>query len=144
MTSRLGDPKLAILLALAIILSVAGLWAALRGLAPSPIPPAMVSVTMRIETAGWNLSYEATTANNTVLRLLLEASAVRGFPVQHQYWEVLGASKVNAINGIRDGAGGLFWQYWVNGAYGQVGADRQALVDGDAVLWRHAPYPPEA
>ncbi len=144
MTARLGDPKLALLVALAVILSVAGLYAALRALAPAPVPPATVSVTLEIEAAEWSLSYQATTSNNTVLNLLLEASAVEGFPIQYQYWEDLGASKVNAINRIHDGAGGLFWQYWVNGAYGQVGADRYILADGDAVLWRHTVYPPEA
>ncbi|MFQ5987007.1 MAG: DUF4430 domain-containing protein [Thermoplasmata archaeon] len=144
MTARLGDPRLALLLALAIVLSVAGLWAALRALAPAPVPPATVSVTMHIETGDWDLFYSATSTNNTVLSFLLEASAEKGFPVQYQYWEDLGASKVNGINRIRDGSGGLFWQYWVNGAYGQVGADRYILADGDAVLWRHAVYPPEA
>lgn len=141
--TRWGSPKVALVLVLAIVLSVAGLYAALRALAPAPIPPATVSVTLHIEAADWNLSYTATTNNNTVLSLLLEASAAERFSVQYLYWEDLGASKVNAINGMRDGAGGLFWQYWVNGEYGQVGADRQILTDGDAVLWRHTVYPPE-
>ncbi|MFQ6013302.1 MAG: DUF4430 domain-containing protein [Thermoplasmata archaeon] len=141
MTARLGDPKLALLVALAIVLSVAGLWAALRAQAPAPIPPATVSVTMRIETADWVLSYGATTSNNTVLSFLLEASAVQGFPVQYQYWEDLGASRVNAINGVHDGEGGLFWLYWVNGEFAGVGADRYILEDGDAVLWHHTTPP---
>ncbi len=140
---RWGEPKVALLLALAIILSVAGLWGALRLIAPAPVPPALVSVTLIIEATGWDVSYEATSTNNTVLSFLLEAAEVRGFEIQHQYWEPLGASKVDAINGIRDGAGGLFWQYWVNGIYGDVGANRYILADGDAVLWRHTVFPPE-
>jgi hypothetical protein len=143
LTSRLGDPKLAFLVAVVVVLSVAGLYAALRALAPAPVPPATVSVTLQIEAADWNLSYAATTTNNTVLGLLVEASAVEGFPIQYQYWEDLGASRVDVINGIRNGAGGLWWQYWVNGDYGPVGAGRYILADGDAVLWRHTVYPPE-
>ncbi|MEE9163509.1 MAG: DUF4430 domain-containing protein [Thermoplasmata archaeon] len=141
--NRWGEPKVALLLALAIVLSVAGLWAALGALTPSPIPPATVSVTLRIESAGWTVTHAATSTNNTVLSFLLETADVRGFEVQHQYWEPLGASKVDAINGIPDGAGGLFWQYWVNGVYGDVGANRYILADGDAVLWRHTVFPPE-
>ncbi len=141
--NRWGEPKVALLLALAIVLSVAGLWAALRLIAPAPVPPALVSVSLTIESTGWDISYEATSTNNTVLSFLVEAAEVRGFEVQHQYWEPLGASKVDAINGIRDGAGGLFWQYWVNGVYGDVGANRYILADGDAVLWRHTVFPPE-
>ncbi len=141
--NRWREPKVAFLLALAIVLAVAGLWLALTALAPAPIPSATVSVMLRIESTGWDVSYSATSRNNTVLSFLLEAAEVRGFEVQHQYWELLGASKVDAINGIRDGAGGLFWQYWVNGVYGDVGANRYILADEDAVLWRHTFFPPE-
>ncbi|MFQ5919838.1 MAG: DUF4430 domain-containing protein [Thermoplasmata archaeon] len=141
--SRWGDPRIALLLVLAIVLSIAGLWAALQSFAPSPVPPASVAVTLRIEANDWNASYAATSTNNTVLSFLLEAADIRGFEVEHQYWEPLGASKVDAINGIHDGSGGLFWQYWVNGIYGDVGANRYILADGDAVLWRHTIFPPE-
>ena len=144
MTGRLGDPKLALLLALAIVFAVAGLLVALQALGPSPVPASTVTVTLQIESADWSLSHRATTTNNTVLRFLLEAADSRGFSVQWTFSELYQAAYVAAINGIRDGAGGLFWQYWVNGAYGQVGADGYPLADGDAVLWRHAPYPPEA
>jgi hypothetical protein len=135
--NRWGEPKVALLLALAIVLSVAGLWAALRVIAPAPVPPALVSVTLRIEATGWNVSYETTSTNNTVLSFLLEAATAHDFAVQYRYSELLGASRVTLINGIRDGAGGLFWLYWVNGVYGPVGADRYILANGDAVLWRH-------
>ena len=142
--TRWGSPKVALLLVLVVGLAVAGLWLGLRALTPAPIPPGTVSVTLRIEATGWNTSYAAASSNNTVLTFLLEAAASQGFAVQHQHWESLGASKVDAINGIRDGAGGLFWQYWVNGVYGDVGANRYILADGDAVLWRHTVFPPEA
>ncbi len=141
--NRWGEPKVALLLALAIVLSVAGLWAALRVIAPAPVPPALVSVTLRIEATGWNVSYAATSTNNTVLSFLLEAATAHDFAVQYRYSELLGASRVTLINGIRDGGGGLFWLYWVNGVYGPVGADRYILANGDAVLWRHTSPPLE-
>lgn len=137
----LSERRMALLLALAIVLSIAGLWAALRVLAPSPVPTGTVSVTLRIEAAGWTDSYAATTTNNTVLSFLLEAATAHDFAVQYHYSELLGASRVTSIGGIRDGVGGLFWLYWVNGVYGQVGADRKGLADGDAVLWRHTSPP---
>ncbi len=142
MTGRLGDPKLALFLALAIVLAIAGLLAALQALGPSPVPPSTVTATLQIESTDWNLSYRATTTNNTVLGFLLEAADTQGFSVHWTLNELYQAAYIDAINGVPDGAGGLFWQYWVNGAYGQVGADRYMLADGDAVLWRHAPYPP--
>lgn len=142
--SRWGEPKVAVLLALAIVLSIAGLWTTLRLIAPAPVPPALVSVTLTVEATDWGVSYRATSTNNTVLSFLLEAATARDFAVQYQYSELLGASRVTDINGIQDGAGGLFWLYWVNGGYGQVGADRYILADGDAVLWRHTSPPTEA
>lgn len=136
------DRQLAIVLVLVLVLAIAGIWGALRALAPAPAPTGIVTAHLTIETRDWTLTYEATTTNTTVLTFLLEAADRRGFEVEYTLWPELGAL-VTAIQGVRDGQDGLWWQYWVNGVYADMGADRYVLRDGDAVLWWHTTYPPE-
>lgn len=42
---------------------------------------------------------------------------------------------VESIDGKTNGAGNKYWQYLVNGAMPQVGADKFELNDGDFVEW---------
>ncbi|MFA5892237.1 MAG: DUF4430 domain-containing protein [Actinomycetota bacterium] len=49
---------------------------------------------------------------------------------------------VESINGSANGQGTLWWQYWVNDAYGDFGADRKVLSEGNPVLWVFRAYPP--
>lgn len=133
----------AVLLGIGIASGLAGLWFLLGMFPPVAAPTGTAFVSLNIEAPGWNLSYAAETTNRTVLSFLMEAGEYRGFAVTWTLWESLSAAKVDTINGLRDGQGGLYWQYWVNGEYGGVGADRYILDDGDRVMWRFTSYPPE-
>ncbi len=133
----------ALLLAIVIASALGSLWFLLGFFPPVAAPTGSVLVSLNVEAPGWTLSYAAETMNRTVLGFLLEASESRGFAVEWTQWESLGATKVDAINGFRDGQGGRYWQYWVNGQYGNIGADRYLLEDGDHVLWKYTTYPPE-
>lgn len=135
--TRLSDRALAVLLVAAVSLGIVGIWGGLQLLRPSPPATEEVSVSLRVEAEGWQEVYAATTENNTVLGLLLEAGERRGFAVAYEHDSVLDAVYVTAINGVDDGEGGRFWQYWVNGEYAAVGADWYVLEDGDAVVWHH-------
>ena len=42
---------------------------------------------------------------------------------------------VTSIGG-RSGGGGVYWQYWINGEYAQVGASAYEIRDGDRIEWR--------
>lgn len=139
-----GEKRAAVFLTVGIVLALALLWTLLGLLPRFEAPSGIVDVQLSIEAPGWSLAYAANTTNRTVLSFLLEASAIRGFEVEWTYWDTLQAAKVDAINGIRDGQGGLYWQYWVNDVYGNVGADRYVLQNGNHVIWRFTTFPPEA
>ncbi len=133
----------ALILGIVIAGALAGLWVLLGMFPPVATPTIPAFVTVDIKAPGWNISYAAETTNRTVLSFLLEAGESMGFAVEWNRWESLSAVKVDAIKGLRDGQGGLYWQYWVNGDYGSVGADRHVLEDGDHIVWRFTTYPPE-
>lgn len=133
----------AVLLGIVIASALAGLWFLLGMFPPVAAPTSPAFVSLDIEAPGWTVSYAAETRNRTVLSFLLEAGESRGFAVEWSHWESLTAAKVDAIKGLRDGQGGLYWQYWVNGEYGDVGADQYVLEDDDHVVWRFTTYPPE-
>ncbi|NHJ13232.1 MAG: DUF4430 domain-containing protein [Candidatus Thorarchaeota archaeon] len=47
-----------------------------------------------------------------------------------------GFAFVNSIEGISNSLeDGLWWQYWVNGDYGQIAANQYEIQDNDHVLW---------
>lgn len=83
-----------------------------------------------------------TTSNRTVFGALMEAARPchGNFTVRWTYWAQYDSVLVDEINGIRNGEDGRYWQYWVNGEYGNVGADRYVLKGGEVVEWRFTSY----
>ncbi len=43
---------------------------------------------------------------------------------------------IEGINGFKNGEGGRYWQYWVNGKYSQVGASALNPNPGDQISWK--------
>ncbi len=136
MVPKLSERAQAFVFASILIASVAGLYAAAQSLQPPPVRAYTVSSPyLDIEGSGWRVDYRpSSTANNTVFLLLLEASAALQFSVYYQFYQLPQGVFVIAINGTANGQGG-YWQYWVDGVYGDVAADHRALHDHDVVLW---------
>lgn len=141
---KVSERLQAIVFVAVLVAAVAGLWAATQMAYAPPMPRGVVTASVFVEGAGWSFAYEdVTTANVTAFAFLLEGAAAYGLEVRWtQYGPPLDAVLVTAIGPDRNGEGGSWWQYWVNGVYGQVGADRVSLADGDVVLWRFTTYPP--
>lgn len=45
---------------------------------------------------------------------------------------------VEQIGEKKNGDGGRYWQYWINGNYAKVGADAYGVNSGDSILWKFA------
>lgn len=138
MVRKLSERTQALLLVVVLGGSIAGLYGYIQATQPAPVRAASVTgVGLLIEGAGWTIAYgPVTTTNNTVFGILLEASARLHFSVEDVQYNLPDAVLVTAINGSSNGQGGLFWQYWVDGVYGNVGADHYALTNGAQVVWR--------
>ncbi len=138
MARKLSERTQAILLVVVLGTAIAGVYGWVQATQPPPVAPGTVTgVSLLVEGPGWNLSYgPVTTTNNTAFALLEEASQRLHFAVNVTHYNLPDAVFVTAINGATNGQGGLFWQYWVDGTYGNVGADHYALLDGAQVLWR--------
>ncbi|UCF08490.1 MAG: DUF4430 domain-containing protein [Thermoplasmata archaeon] len=128
-------------LAFAVVLAVAfmGLWALAEYIEeadePEPID-SPINVTLRIDYGEKMDEYHMLTLNNTVYSLLLEGAASCNFSVGYTFWPGYDAVFINAINGTQNGEGGLWWQYYVNDDYGEVGCDKKEIFEGDVVEWR--------
>lgn len=93
-------------------------------------------VSLDVNGASWSIHYgPVTTTNNTAFGILLEAARHMGFSVHWVNYTLPAGVFVISINGSANGQGGEFWQFWVNGVYGDAAADRIALSDGAAVTW---------
>lgn len=79
-------------------------------------------------------------ASATVYDLLINFSKVANFKVEQIYYSY--GVFIISIFGIKNqGYGGMNWQYWVNGKYGDVACDQKPLKKGDIVVWRYTSDP---
>jgi hypothetical protein len=137
----MSEGKKTVSFVLAWVLALWLVWSGVSALAPHPVPLGGTSeVRLTIEGLDWRIDHEATTRNNTVFRLLREASVTLGFELDYvEYGWPYNDVFVTSINGTRnDGARNLWWQYCVNGTYASQGALHQDIRDGNAVLWVYA------
>lgn len=137
MVLRLSERVQAAAFVAILIVAVAGIYAAVQALQPAAIQTLIVQhPRLDVKGAGWSIRYEpVATANNTAFGILREASASLGFSVTYVPYEIPKGVFVTGINGSANGDGGRYWEYWVDGTYGAVAADHQALHDGAVVLW---------
>lgn len=90
-----------------------------------------------VEGDGWTIRYlNVTTTNNTAFGLLAEAGERLDFQVAWMAFVVPDGKLVTSINGTANGAHGMFWQYWVDGLYGDRAADKKEIFYGGLVLWK--------
>ncbi|HDO19251.1 MAG TPA: DUF4430 domain-containing protein [Thermoplasmatales archaeon] len=86
---------------------------------------------------GTSLSFtNITTCNATVFGLLLEAAKMGNFSVKYTYYGEYDSMFVDSIAGVENGKDNRWWQYYVNGEYGMVGADKKPVKDGDIIEWK--------
>lgn len=71
-------------------------------------------------------------AEKTVLGLLLQAAAENDFEVDYDPPSGEMGAFVKSVDGVAN-TSESFWQFWVNGEYGQVAMDQQEIKDGDLV-----------
>src|SRR5436853_5039510 len=134
---RLSERVQAVAFVAILIVAVAGLYAVVQAWQPAAIQTLIVRhARLDVKGEAWSIRYEpAATANNTAFGILREASASLGFSVTYVPYEIPKGVFVTGINGSMNGDGGRYWQYWVDGTYGTLAADHQALHDGAVVLW---------
>src|SRR3989344_7748947 len=61
-----------------------------------------------------------------------------GIDVAYETFTGLG-ELITRIGDKRNGTGGKYWQFWVNGAYSQVGASSYIPRVGDVIEWKFTP-----
>ncbi len=140
MARKLSERTQAVIFVVVLALAIAGVYGLVQATQPPSVAAGRVTgVTLAVETPTWVIHYgPVTTTNNTVYGLLIEASQRLRFAVDPPSTNGSFPNEVfvQAINGTTNGQGGLWWQYWVDGVYGNTAANLYALHDGDAVAWR--------
>jgi hypothetical protein len=134
---RVSERIQAIAFVAILVVAVAGLYGVVQSLQPAAIRGLVIQhARLDVKGDGWSIRYDpGATANNTAFGILREASATLGFSLTYVPYEIPKGVFVTGINGSANGDGGRYWQYWVDGSYGNVAADHQSLHDGDIVLW---------
>ncbi|HID24931.1 MAG TPA: DUF4430 domain-containing protein [Thermoplasmata archaeon] len=76
------------------------------------------------------------TENATVFGFLIEAASKGNFTVESTYYSQYDSMFVDSIASVENGENNKYWQYYINGNYGTLGADRQPVKNGDIIEWR--------
>jgi hypothetical protein len=82
-------------------------------------------------------TYTLKLSNATVYSLLIQASNQYDFEVGSYYYDNYQSHYIYSISDVVEGNNNKFWQYYINGEYGIVGADLQVLKNDDTVLWKY-------
>lgn len=122
-----------LIFATVLFLSLAVLWS--LELQINEVESKHINVTLIITTDEWSIEYNASTLNNTVFKILKECAEFCNFSIEYEYYESLDAYFITSINGTENGDG-LYWQYYVNGVYGEIASDKKEIFDGDRIEWR--------
>ncbi len=138
MARKIPERTQALLFLVVLALAVGGLYGWIEASQPHPVQAAAVTgVSLLVEGPNWTIRYgPVSTTNNTAFGVLLEASRALHFPVNWINYTIPSGVFVTSINGTMNGQGGLSWQYWVSGAYGNEASNLYALRNGDTVAWR--------
>ena len=138
---RVSERAQALVFVAVVLASIAGLWVAVKSTVPDCGPGPAVRATLQL--TGTSLSagpVARTTSGCTVYDLLSGWANDTGTTLLvREAGEPLGAVFVLQIGGDANGAGGRYWQFWVNCAYATAGADLLRLHEGDHVHWRFVP-----
>ena len=77
----------------------------------------------------------APTAHETLFALTRRIAEAHGIAFAYKEYADLG-SFVSQIGPARDVSSDVYWQYWVNNAYAQVGSDVYEVQPGDVIVWK--------
>ncbi len=140
MVRKLSERTQAVIFLVALGTAIAGLYGWVQATQSPSIPSvSLEDVHLVVETPSWTILYTPrTTTNNTAWGILLEASQRLHFSLvaSGTNGSIPNYVFVIAINSSANGQGGLYWQYWVNGVYGDRAANLYALHSNDTVAWR--------
>jgi hypothetical protein len=124
-----------------IVIAIFGIGLASTGIIttePVKINTDTISTTLIIDFGKNNVdTYTLELSNATVYSALIQASNQYGFEVESEYYDNYRSHYINSINNVKEGDDNKFWQYYINGDYGIVGADLQVLKNHDTVEWKY-------
>ena len=71
----------------------------------------------------------------TLFQIMKERFSEEGIELNYETYSGLGEF-ITQIGSKKNGEGDRYWQFWVNGAYSQVGASSYIVKVGDIIKWK--------
>ena len=126
--------KWIIAIIIAAIIAIAAAYSIENGVLENKSKKLNALLIINFGNESWNFNI---TLNNsaTVYSLLMEGAEENNFTVSTTYYPQYQSYFINSIAGVKNG-NGKYWQYWINGKYGEVSANLQKLENGDVVEWK--------
>jgi len=125
------------------VIAIAGFGLINAGIISTDAPdlnPNQINVTLILNYGEDNIDeYTVQTTESTVYSVLIKASEENNFYVVAEYYESFDSYLIESINNVK-GEGDMFWQYYVNGEMGMVGANSQTVEDNDVIEWKYEKF----
>ncbi|MEA2054848.1 MAG: DUF4430 domain-containing protein [Candidatus Thermoplasmatota archaeon] len=123
-----------------VLVSAIGIYMAKSGGVNSEPVTASIKINFGNGTVWTYPNISVAGSNATVFGLLMEAAHEGRFNVEYTYYGQYDSIFVDSIAGIVNGEENNYWQYWMNGEYGIVGADKQPVGDNDDIEWKFTTF----
>ena len=123
----------------AIIVCIAAFAFLYSRFSPKPVANGQKAYTLEVTDGNESVSYSGTTAADYLSGLLDELKSDGGFDYESAAGDY--GTYITSVNGAAaDDAQKTYWAIYVNGEYGQYGADLQPVNDGDCYTLRLEHY----
>jgi len=69
----------------------------------------------------------------------MKAAEKNDFEFESTYYKEFDSYLIESINSV-EGSGDMFWQYYLNGEMGMIGANSQFVQDNDIIEWKYEEF----
>ena len=80
-------------------------------------------------------TYNVKLTNPTVYNVMVQAAADYDLTFKADFYNQYQSNYIYSINSVEEG-NNLYWQYYLNGNYGVLGANLQVVKDNDLIEWK--------
>lgn len=102
----------------------------------SALPAPSTSFTLILDlTSGQKSLQEEFNVGANLFDILKAVAVAEGIEIKFKEYQGMGFL-VDSIGGDKNGTGGKYWQFWINGKYATVGASSYKVQPGDVIEWK--------
>lgn len=95
------------------------------------------NINLSVIANNWSTEYRfENTSNITAGGVLIQWAHMENISLSKKYWSGYNSYFIESIGNSSNGYENRYWQYYVNGAYANIGCTKYVLQDDDSITWK--------